>query len=209
MASSLVRNENFGPFFLHMFFDWLAPAAASCGRILLVYVHGFCATFVSPHIQTVVEASEPSGTSCLKANSINMLYPITATPNESIWKTVDRASFESSVAHLSAIRPVPKTREYLADDASIPRKRYPLPFEVERQLADDFAFLAAYESGVDFVSAATVCTTLNEPGLTISLAANEGVANCVEVSFKDILVVLEKCARKGNMATFEGAKEND
>ncbi|KAF2235572.1 hypothetical protein EV356DRAFT_531734 [Viridothelium virens] len=125
-----------------------------------------------------------------------MLSPITGPPDRSIWKRVSRASFEASIEQLHLVKPVPKTREYPTNDPSVPQNGYLLPFDVERQLADDFAYLAAYNMGVGFVSAATVCLNSEPPSLTVCIAANEGLALDVKTALEEILSKLEKCAKK-------------
>lgn len=185
------------------------PAGRLCNHTVSVALHALCVIFVSPQI----DGSCRKSITCvynskffvfsLEVDFVDMLSPVTAAPDKTIWKRIKRASFESSVAQLNETKPIPETRDYSADDVSIPRNGYPLPFDVERQLADDFAFFAAYESGVDYVSAATVCATTGDIGLTVSLAANEGIATCVEKFFKDIFVALENCAQKRNTARSE------
>lgn len=74
---------------------------------------------------------------------------------------------------------------------------YPLPLEVERSLADDFAFIAAFQPSVGFVTAATVEQSSDNPSLVVKLAANEGVSAEVRSKFDEMLEMLRKHARKG------------
>lgn len=70
-----------------------------------------------------------------------------------------------------------------------------LPFSVEKQLSDDIAFISAYEYGVRYVTVATVQASERE-GLTIRLAANEGVSACVDHALRRIFLLLEGCSSK-------------
>ena len=72
-------------------------------------------------------------------------------------------------------------------------------FSLEASLAQDFAFLAATEEGVQSVSAACV-EGLCGPGpraLTIRLASNEGVRETTKEALDDILGLLKRCAKNG------------
>ena len=75
--------------------------------------------------------------------------------------------------------------------------RYSLPFEVEYQLAQDVAFIAAYEEQASAVSAVSITEQAPDAGITFTVASNAGVCNFVQDSFREISRVLEKCARKG------------
>jgi hypothetical protein len=72
--------------------------------------------------------------------------------------------------------------------------------EVEFQLADDFAFIAACEPGAQHVSAAMLVFGSTEKTLNIALAANEGVQEEVKISFDEITHHIRCCARKGRSA---------
>lgn len=74
---------------------------------------------------------------------------------------------------------------------------YPLPFEIERQLADDLAFLAANEAAAHKVSAATIDLDVVAGNATVRLAANEGKGTSVQECFTAILYLLERCAALG------------
>ena len=138
-----------------------------------------------------------------------MLPPVTASPDRSIWKRATRISFEASTAQLDLAKPELKPYEYPAHSVSVLHEDHPLPFDVERQLADDFAFFAAWDSGVDFVSAATVGGNRKTPGLTICLASNQGVASHVEAFFKEVLSDLESCAQKSKATDWRMLNYND
>jgi len=80
-----------------------------------------------------------------------------------------------------------------------------LPYNVEYQLAQDIAFIAAREEGVHTVSAATVEKRTTEQGLTFTVASNSGVEPSVREGILGIGRCLELCAQKGNaVADFSG-----
>ncbi len=72
-----------------------------------------------------------------------------------------------------------------------------LPFEIESQLTQDFAFIAAYEEGANAVSAASITPQATGRGMAINIASNSGVDAFVQTPFGEISRVLERCAQKG------------
>lgn len=75
-----------------------------------------------------------------------------------------------------------------------------LPYNLEYQLAQDIAFIAAREEGVHTVSAATVERETTEQSLTFTIASNSGVELSVKEGILGIGRCLERCAQKGNVA---------
>lgn len=125
-----------------------------------------------------------------------MLDPDTSTPTNSIWDDIDRDRFEENADELEALkyRTVPWAQarsEWPEDD-----KRYSITYAVERQLADDFAYISACEPKVVTVTAATVETYENPPSITIRLAGNKGIREYVQHALDEILRNVEQCARK-------------
>jgi hypothetical protein len=114
---------------------------------------------------------------------------------------VDESAFHSRVRDLH-------DREYVADGwCSKPTTpasdaRHLLDSTAEQRLANDFAFLAACQPAGEHVVAATVEATQEKRGITISLAANRGIVESVEVEMKGLLSCLERRARKGWTFTF-------
>lgn len=126
-----------------------------------------------------------------------MLHPDTSTPTNSIWDHIDRDQFEENADELEALKyratPWAQARsEWPQDD-----DRYFIPYAIERQLADDFAYISACEPKVVTVTAATVEAHENPPGLTIQLAGNKGIREYVQIALDNILRSVERCARKG------------
>ena len=75
-----------------------------------------------------------------------------------------------------------------------------LPYNLEYQLAQDIAFIAAREEGVHTVSAGTVEKKTTEQSLTFTIASNSGVGLSVKEGILGIGKCLERCAQKGNVA---------
>lgn len=122
--------------------------------------------------------------------------PDTAPMNLSIWTDVERNALECHAQMLFKRQHIADRRCYIPS----PRSRddlYPLPRKVEESLADDFAFIAASQPKVGFVTAATIEQIRNKPSLLVKLAANEGVSAEVNGKFDDLFEVLRKRARKG------------
>lgn len=127
----------------------------------------------------------------------------TATGQKSIWRDPNYDQFRTKVVALErASKEVPCDRKFhqrkewhnsriCNDDSS-----RLLPFEVEQQVADDFAFLAAAEEGAKGVSAVGLEESIDPLGLVIRLAANDLVPRKVEDTFKVIFDLLHRCAIK-------------
>ncbi|RDI88483.1 hypothetical protein Vi05172_g960 [Venturia inaequalis] len=125
-----------------------------------------------------------------------MLDPDTSPPTKSIWDAIDRDEFERNADELESLKyraaPWAQARsEWPEDD-----ERYLIPYAVERQLADDFAYISACEPKVVTVTAATVEAYENPSGITIRLAGNKGIREYVQGALNEILRNVEQCARK-------------
>ena len=124
------------------------------------------------------------------------LHPDTAPKDRSIWAGIDRASFERQTEELS--KQYVSIRQVYAETSSLRSEHaYPLSFGLEKSLADDFAFVAAFQPRVKSVSAVAIELDTDQPRFKVKLAANQGVAPCVERTFDDLFEVLRKHARKG------------
>ena len=132
----------------------------------------------------------------------------TASAADSIWRDVHEDDFRRHMVALEkASDNVPsdprihsvsvKQSQVLQQDAD---KRV-LPFHVEQRLADDFAFVAAAKEHPTAVSAATVEECTDGSGLTIRLAANDGVPPAVAETVRTLLEWLAKCAERGTCST--------
>ena len=72
-----------------------------------------------------------------------------------------------------------------------------LPLEVEHQLVNDLAFLAAASEGALSVSALTVSKNSSSVGMVIRVTANSGVSKEVLSSLQAICQELQRRARDG------------
>ena len=112
------------------------------------------------------------------------------------WSRISRREFEINIAKINSDTKIPH-----ADQTGLEKPGeitgYPLPVDLEEQLANNFAFLALAEPGNDAVSAATVQAKKSPVRLVITLASNRGVPAMVEETFRAISSVLAQCAARG------------
>lgn len=127
-----------------------------------------------------------------------MLSPDTAVVGESIWDVTPRSEFEKNIAELTRLNDQPATSQVykLRSEDSHPDFAF-LPLDIERELADDFAFIAACEEGVNTVTA-TALELMND-STRLVVAANEGIRMEVKETMTKVLSKLEACARLGEM----------
>lgn len=128
------------------------------------------------------------------------LDPDTAPKDRSIWKSIDRATLERQTKALCDKQHVAGRRFYGEPSYRKDDRSYPLPFELEKSLADDFAFIAAFQPQVDSISAAAIEQNESAPLFKVKLAANEGISPGVKRTFNDLFEVLRKHARKGDLS---------
>ncbi|KAF9632895.1 hypothetical protein BFW01_g3758 [Lasiodiplodia theobromae] len=118
----------------------------------------------------------------------------------SVWKNVSRRDFERNIDALFNKRPrvIPEPIDYTGDDQTVDGDaRDPFSVDIERKLADDFAYISAYDVGVHPVTAVAIEYSLKPPGITVRLAANNGVEDHVRKDITDILVALKECNNRG------------
>jgi hypothetical protein len=72
-----------------------------------------------------------------------------------------------------------------------------LSFESEQRLANDFAFIAASQEGVDSVAAVVIEEAHEHTGLIIRIAANEGVEDETRKTLSSLCDCLMSCAKRG------------
>ncbi|OJD30403.1 uncharacterized protein BKCO1_6100052 [Diplodia corticola] len=133
--------------------------------------------------------------------------PLAQSPLGSIWTSVMRRDFERNIDDLDDKHVVLEPRDYTGRDFSHEKDAIAaLPLDLERKLADDFAYISAYDVGVNDITAATIECSLDSPGITVRLAANEGVEDCVQNSIKEVLQILKGCGRK--LSHRERSEEN-
>lgn len=124
--------------------------------------------------------------------------PDTSPADRSIWATVDREVLERQTKALFAKQHVAGRYAYPLRPDSEHDSSYPIPYEVEKSLADDLAFIAAAQPQVQYVTAVALEQSQSKPSLVIRLAANEGASLDVRTKFEEIRNVLAKHARKGD-----------
>lgn len=112
----------------------------------------------------------------------------------SVWKGIDRYAFERNTQELERIDPSQKVVARTPREGPPNLETNALPPRVESQLAEDFAFLAAWVNTPSCVTAASVTVQNNESSVEINLAANEGVWSTVRHAFRLIATTLEQCA---------------
>lgn len=127
----------------------------------------------------------------------------TATPGNSIWRSLDRNSFRrSAVALRQASNGIASDEEihsasrwqqrHLSSDSTL----YRIPFDIEQRLVDDLAFIAASEENLRVGSAVTLEQYVNPSRLVFRLAANEYTPRGVPNTLKSIFEILGRCASR-------------
>ncbi|KAI9850570.1 MAG: hypothetical protein M1838_005420 [Thelocarpon superellum] len=135
---------------------------------------------------------------------MNPLTLSDARPADSIWTGVGgQATFRRNVDQLrKSTKDLPRLpqinhRDERSTGGKVDDAVYLLPFDVERQLASDIAFLAATEGSRDDVTAVAVEQQIHPPSLILKIAANQGVSAEVQSSIKEIFRLMDICARNG------------
>ena len=117
---------------------------------------------------------------------------------KSVWGLVDRAAYSQNLTQLVQLgreRDLSRlTRNSNNRDWDLVEVKGLLPFGVEKQLAEDFAFLAACDKSRDHVSAASVAFRSHSDSLCVSLASNQGIDPRVEAGFHELFEILSECA---------------
>ena len=123
------------------------------------------------------------------------------TPN-TIWTPISEDRFLRTVQEVRAVfAQVPgKACTHDQKSGQANSEDHVLPYNLEYQLAQDIAFIAAHEEGVHTVSAATVEGKTMEQSLMFTIASNSGVGPSVREGILTIGRCLERCAQKGNVA---------
>lgn len=128
----------------------------------------------------------------------------TSGKDHSIWKPLNENTFRNHILQLCSISknvpvdPHTHTKEaWQKRSGRVALEDALIPFAVEKQLADDFAFLAAATEGAHSVSAAAIETVEDPQGLVIRLAANDGVASPVKQALTEMLDSLQLCGSGG------------
>jgi hypothetical protein len=117
--------------------------------------------------------------------------------SNSIWCKVSRLTFENNIDELATYKTyVPGARDYTRVAEHDSGDSRTLPLELERRLADDFAFISSSDFGVRHVPVATIGQCMGYQGLVLRLAANEGIDTEIYQEISKILRKLELCSTK-------------
>ena len=129
--------------------------------------------------------------------------PRTASAAQSIWHDVSEDEFRRQIvalhSKLGELPADPKTHSaavWQRRAVNFDSRHRLLPFPVEHRLADDLAFVAAAKEDPKAVSAAVLQESTNGSGLTIRLAANDGVLPEVADTLRTMCHTLSSCAGK-------------
>lgn len=125
--------------------------------------------------------------------------PDTAPESRSVWALVNREAFEGQTQELYGKNHVTGRRAYPLPSNPETGSSHPLPFEIERSLADDIAFIAAAKPQVQYVTAIALEQSNSRAPMVIRYAANEGPVQEVEAKLHEVLQVLTRHARKGKV----------
>jgi hypothetical protein len=131
-----------------------------------------------------------------------MLQRQTNSTKNTIWRPINQIEFFNNVKRVhdacgDAPQPPRVFDRKLPANASAHMSSYQLPLEVEYQLANDFAFLAAAYEGAKSVTATTLTEDAQSTGLTLTVASNAGVSEAVEVALRQICQELQRCSSSG------------
>jgi hypothetical protein len=117
--------------------------------------------------------------------------------SNSICDKVSRLTFGKKIDQLVTYKTcVPGESDYTRVAENDSGDSRALPLELERRLADDFAFISSSDFGVGHVTAATIEQCTDHQGLIPRLAANEGISTDVYREISKILKKLELCSTK-------------
>lgn len=120
----------------------------------------------------------------------------------SVWDSIDRNTFENNLAALclkGKFQDASKFSQRLIPWETPGPENDPLALdaETERQLADDFAFLASTTTWPRDVASAAVQQEIGPRRLRVTIAANQGVPRSVATAFETILDTLARRAGRG------------
>ena len=127
---------------------------------------------------------------------------ITAAPDQSIWQGLNQSLFRKRIDDLRGKTRCPRApilhteKEWRGRAVTADVNTRILPFDVERRLADDLAFVAAFQKHVKQISSCALEERHDSSGVTIRLAANGGVEEAVVKSFRQVCELLQSCAKR-------------
>lgn len=129
----------------------------------------------------------------------------TAGKEQSVWRDLDQDTFRRHIIDLQrASNEVPadpmvhSATDWQANHSIKNKQERILPFEVEQQIADDIAFVAATEEGHKEISAVTLEEQVEPDGLVVRLAANEVISKGIQTALEAMFDLLKRCAVGSN-----------
>jgi hypothetical protein len=130
----------------------------------------------------------------------------TAEPDKSIWLFLNEDKFRQHLVNLeertNAVPIAPQifdASEWILGSPYASSSLHTLPFDVEQQLADDFAYLAAVEEGAQSVAAVCIEEHPREPRLTLRFAALDTSLNdAIKAALREISTVLAKLSTESS-----------
>ena len=129
------------------------------------------------------------------------LSPRTASKTRSIWHDVNEDDFRKHLVELSArtngVPDAPQTYNschWQAAHTMADFTSHVLPFEIERRIAEDFAYLVAVKQGGQSVSAVTVEERVDHSGMILCLAALDSFAPALMYALQEVCDILKSNA---------------
>ena len=131
-----------------------------------------------------------------------MLQSQTKSTKNTIWRPIREIEFFKNVKRVhDACGDCPRPPQVFdrrpPATASAYVSSYKIPLEVEYQLVNDLAFIAAAYEGAKSVSAAAVSENAQSRGMTFTVASNAGVPKDVEAALREICHELQRCSCSG------------
>ncbi|KAL6719933.1 hypothetical protein ACLMJK_001854 [Lecanora helva] len=133
----------------------------------------------------------------------------TARPDDSVWRYINQENFRKRIHDLKRKNDVPGVPEahdcqaWQRERSSTHERRDKLlPIEIEEQIANDIAYVAAAQKDVKSVSAAALEEVNNAGGLIVRLTANEAIEVVVLDTLRSIFELLQTCAVKGHRGKY-------
>ena len=148
-------------------------------------------------VTTIVHRVRMLETQCLPVK--------TAKAEDSIWCGISEQTFRGTVVALQRVSNNGPTQKFAISGEEWERRRceassieYHLPFEVEQQIADDLALVAAAVQGVETVSAACVEEDSLDGSLVFRVTASATASPTVRKSLQEICDLLTDGAQKSS-----------
>lgn len=117
-----------------------------------------------------------------------------------LWDIVSSEKFHEAVRSLRRLTDQPSEEHSYRISSPRQSEAHTMKAEHELQLADDFAFIANRQEGVENVTATTVQETAD--GITVLLASNHTPSNDTLCELNKIASLLRDCINKGEIRAY-------